>query len=292
VKKIILGVGIAAAVLAGVMLRSRLWGKLAVGSLQVSASPKAKVLIDGVERGMTPFLDDGVGQGEHELKLVVEGGQEMSWEGRIEVNAGARTVVNRNISVAGENYDSGEVLTLEKTATKDKAALAVVSIPDQAVVKIEGQPKGFAPINLTEVIPGDYEVSVALPGYEEKVILARMVAGYKLVMRVQLAQKTEGIQAGPVAPMGTPTSGPTRELTPTPSGESLGARMEKPYVTIKETPTGFLRVRETAGGKEVAQVKPKESFPLVGRDDKGWYKIEYEKGRQGWISSVYAEVSE
>ena len=283
-----MGISLVAAVLfLGIVWKSKVWSRLAPGSLQVSALPKSKVWLDGLERGKTPFLDDGVVQGEHQLKLVVNGQENLIWEGRIKVNSGARTVVNRSLSVEGESYSSGGILTLEKMGVKDKAGLAVVSIPDQAVVKIDGQPKGFAPVNLADLTPGDYQVGLALPGFEEKVLSAHTAAGYKLIMTVQLAQKIEGAGVEPASV--TPT--PTKAVIKT-DEKSLGAKIEKPYVMIKDTPTGFLRVRETPSGKEIARVKPKESFPFLEKDESGWYKIEYEQDRQGWISSTYAQLSE
>ncbi|MFH1840870.1 MAG: PEGA domain-containing protein [Candidatus Shapirobacteria bacterium] len=287
-KKLFLGAGLVAGLLlVGALFKFKILGRLAPGSLQISASPKATVVIDGVERGVTPFLDDAMAQGEHDLKLVAEGESGLSWEGRIKINSGARTVVNRRMSAEGENYSSGEVLTLEKTDVKDKATLAVVSIPDQAVVKIDGQPKGFAPVSLKNLAADDYQVSVALPGYEEKLLSAHTAVGYRLIMNVQLAQKTEGIQVGATGIL-TPT--PTQAATA--EDQSLGVKIEKPYVTIKETPTGFLRVREAPSGREVAQIEPKKSFPFIEKNESGWYKIEYGQDKQGWISSVYADLIE
>jgi hypothetical protein len=293
-KKVFLGISLVAAVLfLGLVWKSKVWSRLAPGSLQVSALPKSKVWLDGLERGKTPFLDDGVVQGEHQLKLVVEGQESLTWEGRIKVNSGARTVVNRRLSAEGENDSSGEILTLEKTSIKDKAGLAVVSIPDQAVVKIDGQPKGFAPLNLVDLTPGDYQVSVASPGFEEKLLSAHTAAGYKLIINVQLAQKTAGVQAETVVPTGGLTPSPAK--TSTLGEKSLGAKTEKPYIVVKETVNpnpGFLRVRETPGGKEIARIKAGESFLFLEKDESGWYKIEYEQDKQGWISSVYADLSE
>lgn len=61
-------------------------------------------------------------------------------------------------------------------------------------------------------------------------------------------------------------------------------------VVIKETPTGWLRVREGPGTNysEIDKVYPGESFPLLEEKD-NWYKIELEDNIAGWISANYAE---
>ena len=64
-------------------------------------------------------------------------------------------------------------------------------------------------------------------------------------------------------------------------------------VLILNTPTGFLRVRESNSltSSEIAQVKPGESFELL-EEDGNWFKIKLDssigKNNVGWISSSYA----
>lgn len=60
-------------------------------------------------------------------------------------------------------------------------------------------------------------------------------------------------------------------------------------VVVKNTPTGWLRVRSGPGTnfKEIDRVSPKESFPLL-EESGNWYKIEIEGRINGWISVQYA----
>lgn len=60
-------------------------------------------------------------------------------------------------------------------------------------------------------------------------------------------------------------------------------------IVIKETPTGWLRVREGPGSNyfEIAKVFPGESFPLL-EETEDWYKIEVRADMVGWISAKYA----
>jgi uncharacterized protein YgiM (DUF1202 family) len=69
--------------------------------------------------------------------------------------------------------------------------------------------------------------------------------------------------------------------------------MAKPYVEILSTPTGFLRVRESAstGATELAQVNPGDKFPYKEEDSTAsWYQIEYLTGKWGFVSSTYAKL--
>lgn len=60
-------------------------------------------------------------------------------------------------------------------------------------------------------------------------------------------------------------------------------------VMIEDTPTGWLRVRKTPSGIEIAKVDPGESFALVD-ENTSWYQIELNDGSLGWISKEYASL--
>jgi len=279
--------------LVAIILKTKVFDQANFGALRISSTPKATVYIDGNQSGTTPLDDKKVKAGDHIIKLVVENVENGVWEGNVKVSPGVYTIVNRNISPV----PSGETLTLEKTATKDKAALTLISVPDQAVIKLDGQPKGFAPLSLNDLTPGDYQISVSSTGYEEKSLSAHTVSGYKLLISIQLAATgnvptpTPQAQRDP-ALLDTPSSSTPTPSSTTPTPKPTTASLDKPYVTIKDTPTGFLRVRATPGsdGTELAQVKPGQSFPYLDDTQNGWYKIQYVADKEGWVSGVYADL--
>jgi len=65
---------------------------------------------------------------------------------------------------------------------------------------------------------------------------------------------------------------------------------EKPMLTINQTETGWLKVRQDAGTNypEIAKIYPGESYPLL-EETENWYKIELKDGKAGWISASYAK---
>lgn len=282
----------------GIVLKTTIFNKRSTGAISVSSTPKAMVFIDGDQVGTTPYLNDKLYVGEHTVKLVPEDTNDSlaSWEGKVVLNPNVLTVINRNLGSTTQS-SSGEVIWLEKINSKDKSSITVVSLPDQAVVKIDGAPKGFSPITIDELNPGGYQIVVVSPGYEERAISAKTVAGYKLIINVQLAKRIEGIEeATPSGEKLEATPTPTIKITPTPkaSPQPTITPPQKPYIKIKETPTGWLRVRTnpSTSATEVAKVKPGEMFPYLGEEENGWYKIEYEKDKEGWVSGVYAELIE
>jgi hypothetical protein len=58
--------------------------------------------------------------------------------------------------------------------------------------------------------------------------------------------------------------------------------------TIKNTSTGWLRVRQAPGGAEVGKVYPGESYVVLDTSA-GWLQILLEDGT-GWVSGTYTTI--
>jgi uncharacterized protein YgiM (DUF1202 family) len=102
------------------------------------------------------------------------------------------------------------------------------------------------------------------------------VTGYRLNISIEMA-KAEETGSTIVVPSPTPTA-------------TKSAVMEKPYVTIKSTPTGWLRVRfgPSTAATESGRVNPGDKFPLL-EEQAGWTKIRFKDSLEGWVSDSYIE---
>jgi hypothetical protein len=239
-------------------------------AISLDAFPSATVYIDGQEAGSTPYENDSISAGETTIKLVPEQGDISTvWEREIYLNPNTQTFVNWEFN-SNPELSGGRLIYLEKTSVKDKAGLIISCKPDDCSVSVDGQMRGFSPLNLEDIGEGEHRISVSAPGYKEVEIMSRTLNGYRLVAEVDLIKQEEAL-----AP----------EVTPTPTETEIG-----PTVLIEDTPTGWLRVRSGPGtaNEEVGRVDPGEEFPFI-EEDNGWYKIEYEDGQEGWISGTYAE---
>lgn len=279
-------------------------------ALQVNSEPKATVFLNDSHVGQTPYFDEKLTPGEYTLKLVpdsVGDSKYITWQGIVKLNSGILTAVSRTLAES-EDRASGYVLTLEPTTEKEKAKISVISTPDSVVVNLDGEPKGFTPLALDDVSEGDRLITISSPGFKDETIKAKAVKGYKLMLNVQLAKKLEeapltsseeeataSAEPSPKASVKASTK-PTASSKPSSDQEASGsASMAKPYVKIKNTPTGYLKVRSepSTSGKDdtvIAKILPGEVYKFIEANESGWYKIEYQKGKQGWISAQYAEL--
>ncbi len=261
-------------VLVGVAIVKGVFLKPANAGLRIESLPQSSVFLDGKSLGKTPYEEEKLPSGERILKLVPEGGMFSPWEAKVKLYGGTMTVVRREFGET-ESNSSGEIITLEKTADKKTASLSIISFPDSAMVKVNNQSRGFTPLLLEKLSEQEIEIIVSAPGFKEKTVKTKLVGGFKTIVNVKLKQSKEETLTG------TPT--------PTPSASPSGS-LSTPHVQIKETPTGWLRVRSepSKNAKEVGKVYPKEKYSLLG-EESGWYKIEYKKGEEGWISGQYAQ---
>lgn len=271
-------------------------------ALQIKTIPDANVLIDGKLLGKTPYQTSSLQGGELTIKLIPESDTQslVSWEGKVKVGSGVLTLIEREFG-SGEGDSSGQILTLEKTKSKD-ASLSVISDPDGTLVKLDGESKGFAPLVVDKISEGDHEIVVSKDGFVEKIVNAKAIAGYKLIVNVKLAQSgLANITPTPTlaTTSATTTTTPTPKAKATPTGaktsptsgqpKPTGSQVTGESVVIKDTPTGWLRVRKepSTTAVELAKVNPGEKYPLL-EEKSGWYKIAYEEGKEGWISATYA----
>lgn len=304
---IILGIlllGVAAFVLKSTLL------KPAYAGLQVKTIPTSTIFIDGKNIAQTPYDDKQLKEGEVTLKLVPQSttGNFSPFEKKIKLVGGTQTIINWEFG-ENEGSSSGEIMTLDKNSDKQKAGFTIISSPDSSLVKIDGEPRGFTPVSLDKQEAGARQVTLSATGFTERNMDIKLLAGYKLLLSVKLAENKEAPipetsptpspSISPGSP--TPTPKPGSKVTPTPTPKpTAGSKvtpspvsLKRPYVTIKNTPTGWLRVRAEAStsSAEVAKVNPGESYPLVS-EKSGWYQITYVLGKDGWISGQYAEKFE
>lgn len=256
------------------------------GKIKIVSSPTTSVFINNLVVGKTPY-EGKYKTGEYLLKLIPEGEatQTASWQGKVKINQNALTYVNRelgssDILSAGENLTVGKMDQSPKV--RDTGEVAVDTDPTGAIVYLDNDEKGISPLILSEVTKGDHELSVFMPGFFRRNQKINVDPGFRVSSSFKLAidqaqQKVLEDQKKPEA------TGSAKTSTDNKQGSKVA-------ITIKDTPTGWLRVREDASveASEAARITPGDKFDVL--DEKNnWYKIEYEKGKTGWISSEYAD---
>lgn len=238
--------------------------------IEVTSYPTAKILIDGREAGMTPYKNTNLSVKETEIKLVAG---EKVWIKKIELKRNISTVIDWEFG-KGNDDSGGYVLYMEKTGDRKRAGMMVNTTPNESTIVIDSEIKGFSPTRLADIGEGDRQVTISFPGYKSQQIFIKAIKGYQLIIESILAKEIAGIVSEPEEK----------------SEEASAAAELAVFVKIRETETGWLRVRKepSSSSLEIKKIKPGETYKLI-LEQNGWEKIEMDGGVQGWISSKYAE---
>lgn len=247
--------------------------------LRVEANKKAKVFICQAQNpscqaspqdlGSTPYQDENLSQGQYLVFLKDEEStdsakEKFAWKGYVKLNSGTLSVVNRELAQT-KAVSSGEVITLEKGK-----GVTLISTPSSAQVTMDGKDLGRTPISISEIEVGEHQFLISKDNFLKRSIRATLVEGFNLTINVDLAIAEVDLSKIPTEPI-----------------------IKTPQVLIKQTPTGFLRVRAEANinSAEIGRVTPGETLVLL-EEIPNWNKIRTKDGKEGYVSSSYTEKKE
>ncbi|HLC87673.1 MAG TPA: PEGA domain-containing protein [Patescibacteria group bacterium] len=232
--------------------------------IRVESNVPAKVLLNNQDVGTVPFQDDNLKPGDYVVSLKADEATDSAkvfWEGYAKLNDGSLTIVIRDIADAKE-ASAGEIISLEPGR-----GVTITSSPSNAEVFIDGKLSGRTPLSVPDLSEGEHQFIVSRENFLKRSIRSKVIDGLDLIISVDLAITEPDLTKLPQEPTSS-----TQEIV------------------IKNTPTGFLRVRESASlnAKEIGQVKPKEIYLLL-EETPGWVRIRLKDGKEGWVSSSYIQ---
>ncbi len=260
--------------------------------IQITAHPDANVVINGKPVGKTPYYTENSKPGLSTIQMTaIDSGQ--AWESKVNLIGGTLTTVHREFGATPDKSHS-YTLYFEKLANSKESSVNVISMPPSTTVSVDGKPQGFTPLSI-DLPAGPHVFAFTSPGFEDKIVNAATQEGYRLNLNLTMATME-------IVPIPAPTATPSATITPTPTKtttsitplpkQASSSATTKPYIEILDTPTGWLKVRETASvaGAELAKVNPGDSFPYKDASASGWFKIEYLSGKVGFVSSQYSKL--
>lgn len=261
--------------------------QIELGEINIISTPRSVVYLDQNQVGTTP-IQQKIKVGEYLIKLIPnkEASQSATWQGKIKVYKNAVTSVGRVLGTS-DISTAGEISTVTKMESKPSrdniGEIAVESEPQGALVFLDLDEKGVAPLILSDVPKGTHELSIYLPGFVRRTIKLNVESGYRTSTTVKLAIDQLSQQEA------TPSAGSGQAKATTNGGASTGTA-KSIMIRIKETPTGWLRVRSepSVGASESAKVNPGESYALI-EEQPNWYKILFNDEQEGWVAAQYSE---
>ncbi len=258
--------------------------------LIVNTNIPSQIILDNKTLGTTPYTNDRLHPGEYTLILKPTSQKQLSdWQTKIHLYRGVSTAVHYNFAFNTAS-SSGYIVQYEPNADSNQATISVISDPDICSLTIDQQPHGFTPLKKTQISAGKHQLQLTSPGYQPLNLQVTALSGYNLLVQVKLAQNLLTLEPELSASASASASASTTQPTES-NPESTISALTKPYVIIKPTGTGWLRVREepSTAAKEVGKVDVGQKLKFIEANETGWYKVLFQ-GKEAWISGRYADL--
>ena len=167
------------------------------GRLLVQSTPSgATVSVDGSPRGQTPLTLRELPLGTREIVVSEPGYLSESRRVALTESRPSRSIEVR-LSRESSASQSGTAAPRSSTPAPpgrpaaSTGELLVESLPAGATVTIDGQPQGTTPLSLAELPPGEYRVTMSMPGYRDFATTVRVVAGERARAAARLTQQEQ-----------------------------------------------------------------------------------------------------
>ncbi len=251
----------------------------------------SSVFINGQYLEKAPLIEKNIVPGEYNIRIEPDDSTLASYETTVMLRKGLLTVITWKPGERPET--SGGVIYEMEPISSDKSQITFASIPDGAIISLDGGEKEFAPITYEDIEPGHHEFEVNLPSYETQRHTINALPGQRMVVNIKLAKLTSS--STPPVPTPTVNQETTTDQAASDSAAVATKSATEPTVTIQ--PTNFfqrgvevLRVRATpdATAAEVGFVESGKQYVYTDKQD-NWYQIEFD-GSSGWVSAEYAAV--
>ena len=162
-----------------------------IGRLLVRSTPSgASVAVDGVARGVTPLALRDLDLGAREITVSRRG---YDPEERRIVLTRARPSRSVEVRLSQQTAAAPRPATpasLGKPAVST-GTLAIESRPTGAAVTVNGKPSGTTPLNLNDLPPGEYHVTMTLAGHRPFATTVRVVAGERARAAARLTEQEQ-----------------------------------------------------------------------------------------------------
>lgn len=292
-------VGLAGLTLAG--CQNILDYKAKAGLQVITDDVPSSVFINDQYLNSTPLIEKDLKPGEYTVRIQPNDAALVPYETTLQLKKGLLTVITWKPATLPE-MSGGVVYQMEPLEDSSKSEISISTIPEGAIVTMEGKDKDFTPILYQNISPGNQAFEVTLPSYETQSHTINVQKGYRMVVSVKLAKLQPVDKTEPdISQPGTETATTSASPVPAASATSLSAELTtKKYTKVKITPTGLmvegkevLRVRDTASpqGKELGTVPVGSVLPYTGTSFNSWHEVTF-NGAKGWVSATYSELQE
>lgn len=233
----------------------------------------------------SPFVDKKIQPGSYILRIQPDEPGYASYELPIDLNKGMLTIVSWKPGETSET-SGGIIYEMEKLSSKGEPQLAFETVPDGAIVTLDGGSQQFSPLLITNLTEGDHQFEVSLPSYQiqqhsvtlskDHLISVTVILG-KIPGELGVTESAQVAQPSPTA------ASPLSQIAGGPQVQILNTGF---FVNNQEV----LRVRATPSpnGRELGFAQVGQFYTYRGQTT-DWLQIEF-NDQSGWVSTQYSQL--
>jgi hypothetical protein len=150
-------------------------------TLSVASNPPgAVVFIDNVMKGRTPLTLTDTGIGDHRITMTLDGYDEYT-----------RNIIVESATPLSIAAVLTRIVPQPTTQPPPNGSIAITSIPSGAEVFIDGWQSGIAPIIISEILPGNHQVTLVSKGYDNWSHIVSIGSGRMSAINAELVATKE-----------------------------------------------------------------------------------------------------
>ncbi|PJE63676.1 hypothetical protein COU89_02030 [Candidatus Roizmanbacteria bacterium CG10_big_fil_rev_8_21_14_0_10_45_7] len=247
------------------------------GDLRVESRPEGvSVFINNRLVGETP-LQVSLAEDVYEVKLVPEASKEktyMTWNDKIRVYRDSTSFINRVLAADSQDM-AGEMLRPEKSGSS-RGQILINTQPSGLFISLDGEERGLSSLFIDNIPSGSHELTIQGEGLLPRTVPVNVTDGYKILIDVSLAIDRQYVAK--------------KKEANKKAADETKKKVAGGTIVIQQTDTGWLRVRSAPSldASESAKIDVGREVPFFATEN-GWYEIEYETGKRGWVSGDYTE---
>lgn len=147
----------------------------------------SSVYLDGHYVNSTPMIEKNLKPGDYTLRIEPNDSSLQPYETPLTLRKGLLTVVTWKPAARPE-MSGGVIYEMEPLKDKSKSEISFSTVPDAAIITLEGRDKEFSPTVFNDVPPGNRSFEVTLPSYETQSHTIFVQPGYRMLVKVTLAK--------------------------------------------------------------------------------------------------------
>lgn len=206
----------------------------------------SSVFINGQYLNNTPLIEKELKPGEYSIKIQPNDSSLVAYETTVTLRKNLLTVVTWKPGSRPE-LSGGVIYEMEPLTDSSKAEVSFETVPEGAIVSLQGKDKDFTPVVFSDVTPGNQGFEITLPSYETQSHTINVQPGYRMLVRVKLAK---------LQPVGeTATIGETATETPPPASPSATLKVEGTTGNNPASPSGSVLGNNQASTSAVVETE-------------------------------------